>query len=69
MATKFDRISGENCLLKVSLLLLLVLLCRPSFAEEQGDDSLRIAGYDTAGFVSDLNATRLFSALSGHIGA
>ena len=45
-------------------LLFFVLFCFPSFADERGDGMLRITGYDTAGFVGDINATRLFSSLS-----
>ena len=53
-----------NCFFRVCLLLLFTVVSRPSVAEELNERSLRIPGYDTAGYVGDLNASRLFSAVS-----
>ncbi|MDX8350535.1 hypothetical protein SLH49_21305 [Cognatiyoonia sp. IB215446] len=46
------------------MLLTFTLFCFPSYADEHAQGSIRIPGYDTAGFVGDLNASRFFSAMS-----
>lgn len=58
------NISGKKFLFGALFFLHLMLICRPSFAEEQSEGSFRIPGYDTVGYIEDLDATRLLSAIS-----